>query len=635
MNNNRWNRNRPLFSSPVPAKKPTLVWRVLPILWLALKRTCMVLGVFMLISLAASFFFISTIPAAKAPSLPGNMVLYITLEGDLAEMPEETSLGDLFVRSEPTVHELVDIIDRASGDARVKGIMARMESGSFSMARSAELRDAVKRFRAAGKFADIYSSSFGEGGGDLGRYYLASAFGQIWMQPMGIVSIPGVRAEIPFFREALDKIGVTPQFYKRKEYKTAYESATNKTISPENREEINDVIQDIRGQILKDIPKDRAMSPEAFERLVQHGLFTAPEAMAARLVDRVDYADVLVERIKTDVAGDPEASDDLFVDPAQYADAFAWEDNERRLVQGSFGSARPGVALIYVVGAIMESDIGGNPLMGDHIAASETIVPAIMDAADDESIQALVLRVDSPGGSPVASESILRAVERVKKKGKPVIVSMGTAAASGGYWVSAYADQIFAQPTTLTGSIGVLGGKVSAGDLWKTIGVNWDRSIQWGGNAGMWTMNAPFSASEEERVNAMLDHVYKSFVERVAKGRGLSVEQVDNIARGRVWTGTEASRIGLVDKIGGLREAMNYTAQVLGAKDKTGIDVVILPAPRTVFEKFLELVEDGGGVYEGLRLQQRIAAALGPFLEAAGVMQASPGGAAYEPLRIE
>jgi protease IV len=627
MTKRRWTKHRPLFTSPVPAhvRKPKIHMRALPIFWLALKRTCMVLGAFTLFIIILSYWIATSVSPAKKPALPREMVLVLNLDDDPGEIPEPRT----FATTTPTVHELIDAIDRAADDKRVKGIYARMEAGTFSISRSEELRAAIKRFEAAGKFAYIYSSSYGQGAGDLGRYYVASAFKEIWMQPMGIVSIAGIRAEIPFVRDVLDKIGIQPQFYKRKEYKTAYESFTNSEMSDANREEMQELVDDIRSQILKDIPVDRGMNATEFSKLVDHGLFTAPEALENKLVTNLDYADVLVDRIKKDVKGTVDADDSMFVDIANYAQETGWEQTERDFVKESFGGWRPAVALVYITGAIVDTNMGSD----SGIAAADEIAPAILEAAEDDNIEGIVLRIDSPGGSPVASETILRAIEKAKQKGKPIIVSMGPTAASGGYWVAAYADQIFALPTTLTGSIGVLGGKISAAKLWEKVGVNWDKSIQWGQNAGMWSLNTPFSESEAVRINAMLDHVYASFIARVAKGRGLSPEQVDKIAKGRVWTGMRALKIGLVDQLGGLREALDYTAQILEKKNKNEIDVIVMPKPKTAFERLMALMEDDNGLYQGVRTQQRIAKFLGPWLRDAAVFK--DGYATYEPLKIE
>jgi protease-4 len=639
MTQRKWFKHRPLFASNVPKRKPKIQWKILPILGLVWKRTALFIGSIVLSFIILGLFFAPRGGDYKPPTLPKQMVLYLPLSGDFYETPAPESILDPFAPADPSAHEIVDALDRAANDPRVSGVLAIMESGPFTMALSEEVRGAIKRLRMAGKFAYIYSPSYGEGSGDLGRYYLASAFDEIWMQPMGMVSVAGIKAEVPFARDLLDKVGVYPQFYKRKEFKTAYESLTNSEMSPENRMELTKVIDDIRGELLKKISTDGRFTAPQFEVLVNKGLFTAPDALKNRLIDKADYGDVLVERIKKDVTGDPEASDDLFVDIQTYAHAALWEDAERNILN-NIGKHKPSAALIYVTGAIMDTaGDGGNPIANnDGIAAADEIVPAIIDAAEDESIEAIILRVDSPGGSPVASESILRAVERAKKKGKPVIVSMGAAAASGGYWVSAYADQIFASPTTLTGSIGVLGGKFSLDTLWKKIGVNWDGGIAWGENAGMWSVNKPFSASESERFNAMLDNTYDAFTARVSKGRGLSAPEVEKIARGRVWTGAEAVKIGLVDQIGGLREAMNYTASILGAASKTEMNVVVLPRPETAFERLLSLLEQTGGVTMGARIfESRIFETIRPAMTEMmieGEILRAPQGAAYEPLRV-
>ena len=457
------------------------------------------------------------------------------------------------------------------------------------------------------------------------------------MQPLGIVSIPGVAAEMPFFRGTLDKIGVEPQFFQRKEYKTAYENLTAKKMSPQNRETLEHIVGDLRAVLTRDIAADLQISPVKFEALVNKGLFTGPEALQEKLVTELNYVDVLVSRISEELTGDPESEEEFFVDPKAYLAALGREQSESNLVRGHFTDARPRVALVHVAGAIMDTRIGvsATPMgLGEEsIAAADEIAPAILDVAEDESIEAIVVRVDSPGGSPVASETILRAIDRAREKGKPVIVSMGSTAASGGYWVAAHADRIFATPTTITGSIGVVGGKFSARDVWPKIGVNWER-VEWGRNAGLWSMNTPFSATEAERINAMLDQVYDAFLERVSEGRKMSVEQVDKIAGGRVWSGEAAKRVGLVDEIGGLQNALDYTATLLKAEDRFGLDIVILPKPLTTFEELLAFLSEQGAVYEGLKFNAALGRVSKPFMDQMDVIS-QPNFTTYEPLRVQ
>lgn len=639
MPRNRWTRHRPLFSDPVSrdVRRGRIQWRVLPIAWLAIKKTCTVIGAFVLVTVLLSILMLSGLNETTAPPLPQKMALYLEFSDGFYEKPSGSALAGSFNLEPPTVHQVVDAIDLAAKDERVMGIMARMDGGTFSTAQTKEVRDALARFRASGKFTRIYSASYGEAGGGLGRFYLASAFAERWMQPLGIVSIPGVAAEMPFFRGTLDKIGVEPQFFQRKEYKTAYENLTAKKMSPQNRETLEHIVGDLRAVLTRDIAADLQISPVKFEALVNKGLFTGPEALQEKLVTELNYVDVLVSRISEELTGDPESEEEFFVDPKAYLAALGREQSESNLVRGHFTDARPRVALVHVAGAIMDTRIGvsATPMgLGEEgIAAADEIAPAILDAAEDESIEAIVVRVDSPGGSPVASETILRAIDRAREKGKPVIVSMGSTAASGGYWVVAHADRIFATPTTITGSIGVVGGKFSARDVWPKIGVNWER-VEWGRNAGLWSMNTPFSATEAERINAMLDQVYDAFLERVSTGRKMSVEQVDKIAGGRVWSGEAAKRVGLVDEIGGLQNALDYTATLLKAEDRFGLDVIILPKPLTTFEELMAFLSEQGAVYEGLKFQAMLGRVSKPFMDQMDVIS-QPNFTTYEPLQIQ
>ncbi len=639
MPRNRWNRHRPLFATPAlqEARGQRIKWRVLPIVWLAIKKTCTVIGAFVLVSLLLSLIAFSGLKESAAPPLPSKMALYLEFADGFAEKSSGSAFAESFNLEPPTVHEVVNAIDLAAKDERVMGIMARMDGGTFATAQTKEVRDALARFRATGKFTRIYSPSYGEAGGGLGRFYVASAFEERWMQPLGVVSIPGIAAEMPFFRGALDKIGVEPQFFKRKDYKTAYENLTDTRMSKQNRETLQGIVGDLRRELVRDISSDLKITPSKFEALVNKGLFTAPEALKEKLVTNVDYVDVLVSKITEELTGDPESEDEVFVDPKSYLSALGGEESDRNMVRDAFGKAKPLAALVHVNGAILDTRIGVSAPSGfadEGIAAADEIAPAILDAADDPDIEAIIVRVDSPGGSPVASETILRAIDRAREKGKPVIVSMGSTAASGGYWVAAHADRIFATPTTITGSIGVVGGKFSARDVWPKIGVNWD-GVKWGENSGMWSINTPFSASEAARINAMLDQVYDAFLQRVSVGRKMSVAQVDKIAGGRVWSGEAAKKIGLVDEIGGLQNALDYTATTLGAEDRFGIDVVTLPKPLTTFEELVALLGEQGMVYEGLKFQAALGKISKPLMDQWQIINSMPLYSTYEPLKIQ
>ncbi len=619
-------QHRPLFSKPPVPKAGRRDWvsKIAQGFWAGLKRLAMVIGLVLMFNAVLVFLIVPLVaPKSSAPSLPKEIVLFLEFEGSLVDVPPAASFADPFAEESLTVREVVDALDAAAGDKRVKGVLARMRAGNFSMTQVAEIRAALKRFRAAGKFAHIYSSSYGDGGG-LGRYYLASAFDEIWMQPLGIVSISGVHAEMPFLRGALDKAGITPQFYQRKEYKTAYENITNRSISKENEEMVQRLINDIRFEILETIPAERGMSLSEFETLVNKGLFTAEEALEAGLITHMDYGDVLLDNVAEVLTGERDYEKVNLVNMRDYADIGLAHSGDSLM-----GFGKPKVALVYAVGAIMPSGGSAPPgLGGGAVAAADKIAPAIFDAARDDDIGAIVLRIDSPGGSPEASESILRSIEKAREAGKPVIVSMGSTAASGGYWIAAYADRIFALPTTLTGSIGVVGGKFSFGDLAKKIGVNFEE-ISWGKNSGMWSMASPFDASEAERVNAMLDNVYKNFVARVAKGRKMSEADVDAVAGGRVWTGRRALEKGLVDEMGGLDEALDYAAVTLGGESQNDVSVVVLPKPKTSLERFIALLEGQ------VSFQNQIKDIVAPISNVLNVQQNPQHYMTYENLRVD
>ncbi|MFK7838774.1 MAG: signal peptide peptidase SppA [Bdellovibrionales bacterium] len=592
-------KNRPLYAQSLPQEitKPKLKWKIFPLIWSTLKRTATVLGFFVLIQMFVVLFIVlpASLSTKEAVSLPKKMVLYLEIKGPLNEVYIPQGFASAFEPEPLTLKQTVDALNKAALDERVNGLLVRIKSASMGMTQAYELNQALDAFKESGKFAHVYSSSYGETAPGLGAYAFISNFDEIWMQPLGVVSITGLHAYMPFMRELLDKIGVTPNFFQRKDYKSAYENLTHARMTPENREVITRLIGDIRSDVLNVVPANLEMDQDDFDRLVNDGLFTASAAKEAGLITHVDYADVLVGNIKEAVTGDREADDDLFVGMRHYA-----MDALKPKAMGSKGSK---VALVYAVGTIMQSSGSSVPGAASNVAAAEDIAPAILAAANDEDVRAIVLRVDSPGGSPVASESILRAIERAKDKDKLIIVSMGATAASGGYWISAYADHIFVMPSTVTGSIGVVGGKFAFDGLFDKVNVNWD-GVQWGRNSGLWSIDSAFSKSEASRINAMLDAVYDGFITRVAKGRNMSEQDVDQVAGGRVWSGARAIDVGLADQIGGLNDALDYVAVELGKADRSDLNVVIMPEPKTTLEQFLELVE-GHAVFANVMRQNK------------------------------
>lgn len=575
-----------IFTRP-PAPQPQKKRLIRYVLWNAFKRMLMAIGALVLFSAIAASFLLSRVlreeGAIPAP-LPAKTVLYLPLDGD---WPEYTKMvmpyG--FARPELTLRGMIDALDRAAGDGRVKGLVADLRGGMTDIAQIQELRAALLRFRAAGKFAYIYGSSYGEPGRGLGTYYLASTFDQIWLQPMGEVSIAGIGAEMPFARAVLDKIGVQPQFFARKEYKTLFESFTGTEMSPQSREMMQGLIDDLAGQFVQGIAEARKMDAAAVKALVDRGLFSDRQALDAGLADKLEDYEALREKVSMDVTGKPDPEDGLFTGIDDYA-----ADTMPPPSKG------PAVALVHIKGAIMPS---GAP--EDGFVAAEDISDDISDAADDKDTKAIVVRIDSPGGSPAASETIRRALVRAKAKGKKVIVSMGGMAASGGYWVASPADRIFALPGTLTGSIGVAGGKFALQGLWDKIGITWD-GVQYGKNADLMSFNKPFSQDGAALMNDTMDAIYEGFTARVAEGRKMTPAQVDKVARGRVWSGRQAAANGLVDEIGGLDAALDYTAKQLGAAKRQELDIYTLPRPVTPIERIRELIGNRVGLKDDLKV---------------------------------
>lgn len=632
---------RSLFSSPVPkdVRKPKMKWRLLPIMWVALKRSAMLLGFMIMISMLLSLYTLSKLGNATKVEMPNEMVLLLDLKDGIAEIQADASFTDPFAVDNLTLRHYIAAIEEAKRDPRVKGIFARMREGAFSPVHVQELRKSLVSFKESGKFAYIYSTSYGDSIGGLGRYYLASVFDELWMQPLGVVSIPGMNVEMPFMRETLDKIGVSPNFFQRKEYKTAYENITNQSMSAPNREMLEALVADFKDVMVADISKDREIPEAQFTLLVNKGLFTADEALSNGLIDHMDYADVLVKRIRKDVTGDEDDEDLVFQPVKKYAQYLLEEEKKKQQTkEKGKGKSKSNIALVYAVGAIMPGDPAANSpsiLLNEGIAASNVIAPAILEAADDDSIDTILLRIDSPGGSPAASEAILRALQVAKDDGKTIIVSMGTTAASGGYWIAANADQIFASSTTITGSIGVVGGKFVFGDMFDKIGVNWD-GVKWGENSEMWSMTEKFDESAAERINNMLDNVYRNFLERVAKGRNMSVEEVGKIAKGRVWSGKSAAEVGLVDQIGGLLDAINYIAQLRGGKDFHDVNIQIFPKPKTALEQFIALL-NGEEIKIGSQpnVQSILLETLQPVIKPAVIARDRQNFMVYDPVKIQ
>jgi protease-4 len=475
------------------------------------------------------------------------------LELDLTTVPIEFEpddvLGKLRSRHRPRLRSVLRALHEAGDDNRVRGVVVKVGGGALPWATVQELRAGLQAFGKSGKPVVAWAETFGEGGNGTADYTLATACTEIWLQPSGELGLMGVAAETTFLRGALDKLGVEPQLDKRYEYKSAADRVMQKEFSPEHREAVDRVVASIWEQAVAAITAGRPLDEATVADLSARAPLSAQDARAAGLIDHLGYRDEVYADLRRRVGADAEL---LFADQ--------W--TPRRRAASLLRRQRDGVALVeghgeIVVGRARQTPRG--PVLG-----STSVAAALRAARENDHARAVLFRVDSPGGSAVASDTIWREVFLTREAGKPVIVSMGALAGSGGYYIACPADVIVAQPSTITGSIGVVAGKaVITGLLERHLGLT-TGAVEHGGSARMFSLRRGFSADERERLSAMLDRVYRDFVQKVADGRGMSYDAVHAIARGRIWSGADAARNGLVDTLGGIRDAADLARQRAG-----------------------------------------------------------------------
>jgi protease-4 len=524
---------------------------------------------------------------ARHKGVPNGCVL----ELDLQSVPSETSSFDpLAMLSGITggnrpllLREAVAAIHRAAGDPRVAGLIARIQLPAAAPGPVQELRAAIAAFTAVKPslaWAETYPGTL--------SYYLASAFGEVWMQPSGTVGLIGFATNAMFLRDALGKAGIEAQFVARGEYKSAVNLFTQNGYTDAHREADTALVQSLYGQVRQAVAESRNIEPAAVDALADRAPLLRDDAVTGGLVDRIGFRDEAYARIAQNVGAEgvsPE-SGDADADPgesdapprlylARYARATAGGGSPLPGLPGR--KSRSTIAVVTLAGSIVSGRGGPQVLpIGNSSAGADTIAAALREAAADDDVAAIVLRVDSPGGSVTGSETIWREVVRARKAGTPVVASMGGVAASGGYYVSMSADAIVANPGTITGSIGVLTGKLVARDLKDRLGVGSD-GVRTNANADAWSIDAPFTPEQHAQVEAEADLFYDDFVARVAQGRNLTVEAVDEVARGRVWTGADALSRGLVDELGGLRTAIRRAKVLAGIDEDDEVKVVNYP----------------------------------------------------------
>ncbi len=503
--------------------------------------------------------------------VPSKTILEANFEQALMEDVPDTPSAQVLLSDRQTVRDVVDAIDRGASDDRVVGMIAKIGAAPMGMAQTQEIRDAVLRFRAHKKFAVAYSETFGEFGPGNGAYYLATAFDHIYLQPSGDVGLTGIIMESPFVKGTLAKLGVTFHGDHRYEYKNALNFYTETKYTGPHKEAMTAIMTSWFNQMKDGICQARQIAPEKFQSVVDAGPYLGKEAVAAKLVDGVLYRDQVYSDVKKE-AGD--GAELLYLD--KYLSR-AGRPHERGKT----------VALVFGVGGVTRGKSDYDPVEGSQNMGSDTVAGAIRAAAEDKDVKAILFRVDSPGGSYVASDTIWREVKKAREAGKPVIVSMGNLAGSGGYFVAMAADKIVAEPGTITASIGVLGGKMLTSGLWDKVGLSWDEVHQ-GENATMFTGTHDFTPAEWGRFQAWLDRVYLDFTSKVADGRKLPKEKVLEIAKGRIWSGQDAKNLGLVDELGGYDTALKLAKKAARVPEGDEVKIVVYPRPKTFLQSVME-----------------------------------------------
>ncbi len=503
-----------------------------------------------------------------APSLPGEMVVSLRLAGPIAEVTAEDPIAELMGDQATSLSNLRSVLNRVAEDDRVRGIRLRIDSIGGGFATAQELRSLIARVGAAGKWTAAYMDTAGEFMPGNLVYYVASACDEVSMNPQGDLNLIGLSSRTPFIRGTFDKLDIQAEFPGRGDYKTARFMYTETAFTPEQEEMTGWLIDSLMGQLTLGIGDSRGMTAEEVRNLIDRAPFIGEESVEAGLIDRLEDWTSFNERLDE---REPSARE---IGVRAY------------LQQSGKGHRGTKIAVVTGVGAIMRGSSGDsvNPLLGGEIMGSETIAKAFRDVGETPGVEAVVFRIDSPGGSAVASEIIRQEMVRVAAE-VPVVVSMANVAGSGGYWITCGAQRIVAEPVTLTGSIGVYAGHVNTSGFWSDkLGVTYGR-IDAGTNANIYGELENWTDEQRAIIDRMLDRIYDDFVERVSASRGMTPEAVDAIGRGRVFTGVQALENGLVDVLGGFDEALAEAKMLAGIDPDTEVELVHFPRPMSWWQE--------------------------------------------------
>jgi len=537
------------------------------------------IGLAVVVSMAA--VVLTFVAVSRGPSVPSSATLVLRPGGDLPEVEPDDVVGQVFGRDVSTVRGFVEALRRASRDDRVRAVLLMPSTLNVPYwGKVQEMRDAIVAFRKSGK----HVTAFLEFGGDR-EYYLASAADRVFLMPTSSLDLTGVASYEMFFRGTLDKIGAYPDFVHIGDYKTAPNQLTQKGFTPAHREMAQSLNRDMYDQLVAGIADARKKSENEVRDLLDKGPFVAKEALDAGLVDDLAYEDELDDRV-------PELGD------GKATRRMEGGDYQRTRPQSVGLRTRSRIAVLYVVGTIVSGRSGFDGVNGS-VVGSETIIDQIRKIRDDASIKAIVLRIDSPGGSSVASDVIWRELKitRDENPKRPIVTSMSDLAASGGYYIAMPTEAIVAQPGTLTGSIGIFGGKMVIGGTLDKVGVTTEAVVS-GANAGIYSPFAPFTPAQREKVASFMDDFYKNFLTKVAESRKSTPEAIHAVAQGRVWTGRQALGHGLVDALGGLDAAVALAKEKAKIPANEDVQLVVYPERRGLLDALSE--QFGGAGTAGL-----------------------------------
>ena len=511
------------------------------------------------------------------PSVPTNSVLVMKVSGEMPDYFAEDPTAEIFgIAQQQSLVSFISSLKNAKDDSRIGAVLLDIDFPGIGWGKADEIREAIADFKTKGK--PIYA--FMEIGSNK-EYYIASACDKIFLPPSGDLYISGLAANVMFYKGTLDKLGVEMEVVQIGKYKNAPDGYTRKEMSEGHREVMNAILDDYYNRIVAAVAEGRKKTPEDVKAIIDNAPYSAGQAKEQGLIDDGLYRDQVYEKLKEQL-GYKEGQDLRTISGREYREA----------IKDTFGYGKDAdIAVIFASGAITTGRSSGGGFGGEATVGSDTIVKAVNDAAADPSIKAIILRVDSPGGSALASDIMWHALENAKLK-KPVVVSMSDVAASGGYYIACNANKIVAEPSTLTGSIGVFMGKPVVKGLFDWAGIT-SETLKRGKNAGLFDTTAKWTPEEHAKIEESARKIYyDDFVPKVSKGRSKTVEEIDDIGQGHVWTGAQAKQNGLIDEFGGFEKAVEVAKQLADISPDKSVRRIVFPAPRPFFDTIFNSEED-------------------------------------------